>query len=222
MQVNLSSIPFKSTYKFDYEANNGANSYNNQAKIDDFAFSRNLPYSLTYHNGCDCDCCASLATGTIIAPDYRDMEVEDFCKSNGIPFEKISYATLVGEDAIINRCVLPEQETDKKIVLLDVKKFDDIVECTDFGNIDYCREMYKEYFSQDAHNMILSGDDIEVPSLYINAPYGRTSASLMFNQTSEKPNQCLYFAMKSIGMPKVPVAVNEDSYQAGCELGLFE
>ncbi|MBQ8635551.1 hypothetical protein IJ425_05310 [bacterium] len=222
MLVNSSSIPFTSTYKFNYEANDGPRSYNNQSKVDDFAYRNHLTYELNY-NTCECGLCDTIAVGTIIAPDYKDSQVEKFCKANAIPFEKISYVSLIGEDAIINRCVLPEHEEDDKImVMLDVEKFEDLAASSEFGNIQHCKEMYKQHFSKDAHNMILSGDEIEVPTLYVNAPYGRMSASLIFNQTSDKPNHCLYFAMKNIGMTKVPVAVNQESYEAGMELGLFE
>lgn len=225
MIANLSSTPFTSTYKFKYEANNGVNSGSNHVKVDEFAFKNNIQYNINYN---DVDCSKpngseQYATGILKAPDYKDMDVEKFCKLNGIQFEKTPSSPLVSQKAVLSRCVLPQEAGNKKIAFLDVEKFEDASSLSPFGNVEACEDLYVSQCASQIHDVISSGEDIVVPELYINEPSsGRLPASFVFNQTDKEPNQCLYFAMKNIGMTKVPVAVDRHTYEVGCEMGLFE
>lgn len=225
MIVNLSSTPFTSTFKFKYEANNGLNSGANQVKVDNFAFKNNMNYE-TELQDVDCSIPNSsevYATGTLYAPDCKDMDVETFCKIHGIQFTKIPSSPLISQRAVLSRCVLPKDCGDKKMALLDTKKFENAYMTSPFGNIQACEDMYATQYASQIHDVISSGEEITVPELYINGPSeGRLPASFVFNQTDNEANHCLYFAMKNIGMTKVPVAVDRHTYEVGCELGLFE
>ena len=43
-----------------------------------------------------------------------------------------------------------------------------------------------------------------------------------FVQMTNEPDHCMYFAMKNIGMKKIPVCVDERTRELGEKMGLFE
>ena len=51
---------------------------------------------------------------------------------------------------------------------------------------------------------------------------GVSKIGLFFCQRTNQPDHCTYFALKDLGMDKIPVYVNKQSYEAGRILGLFE
>ncbi|MBQ7287214.1 MAG: hypothetical protein IJW73_05575 [Candidatus Gastranaerophilales bacterium] len=239
MQVNFSSTPFKSSYRVDYNLGAGPNSIRNGYGVECFCKSNAIEYTQEFNNvrpnvRRDTD---AIATGTIVAGDWDDEKVEGFLSSRGIQFVKTPYADIVGEDTIIERCVAPEYTPDSKLALLDVETFEKFLNKHPNGNADYCEEIYHKHFAKQTEAMVKSGNEITVPALHINSAYlgvenmalqfGEDAVpdgtlSFYFNQTTNEPNHCLYYAMKNCGMTRIPVSVDERSFELGKSLGLFE
>ena len=86
--------------------------------------------------------------------------------------------------------------------------------------------------------MLRSGDEIPATTLTIHDPSGnedlrryvnRFGADRLnneqifidFNQKTDDPDHCVYFALRDMGIDKIPVYVDSQSYEAGSILGLF-
>jgi len=239
MNVSFSSMPFGSSYKFRFEQNDGPTSAKHQVEVDELAFRLNVPYQIELDENTDSNGNSRLI-GTFGVHDNDDRFVENYCASRGIKFEKTGLLNRINQSEIIGRCVLADNEPeDRRMVLMDVEKFEELTSITRakhvhswadvamydaMGNVDACEDMYYRNSGSQLHKLLESSDEeIVVPELYINSKYSYMRPSFVFNRTgNDVPNESLYFAMKNIGMTKVPVAVDEHSYIQGVELGLFE
>ena len=182
------------------------------------------------------------STATIVSPDEYDNRIEAFCKYAGIKFTKLNQDELLDPNNIIKRTVKPERTNDSiKIVLADVEKLDKLVQKQTVGNYSHVEKDYNRYFKNDADFNLKSGEDIVAPTLVFNPnmaggirgaieyveKFGADSLNddslfVDFVQMTNEPDHCMYFAMKNIGMKKIPVCVDERTRELGEKMGLFE
>ena len=174
---------------------------------------------------------------TIIAPDNKDALVETYLANQGINFKKLETKDLLNKSKIESR--IKAAPKNMKLVKIDAEKLNKILR-NQSNNIEYCENDYNNYYKESVDLLIKSGDRIPATTLYIN-PTGESVADsldyikkfgadrinedqfmLMFNQSTDDPDHCMYFAMKDLGMDKIPVYVNNDTYKIGSALGLLK
>ena len=179
----------------------------------------------------------SKTTTTIIAPDSKDNLIETFLANKGIKFNKLDTKELLKKNSIESR--IENAPKDMKLVHVDSKKLEELISNQD-NNIEYCKSNYDDYYKDCVNLMMKSGDKIPATTLYI-MPTGESAddtvnyiktfgadrlndnqISFMFNQRTDDPDHCTYFGMKDVGMDKIPVYVDKDSYKVGSALGLFK
>ncbi|MCR5265381.1 MAG: hypothetical protein K6E29_02155 [Cyanobacteria bacterium RUI128] len=177
------------------------------------------------------------ASTTIIAPDSKDSLVETFLANKGIKFNKLDTKELLNKSKIQAR--VESAPKDMKLVTVDAKKLEELIYNQD-TNIGYCENTYKNYYKDGVNLMIRSGDKLPATTLYIT-PTGESTddavnyikrfgkdrlnedqLSFMFTQRTDDPDQCMYFGMKDLGMDKVPMYVNKDTYKIADALGLLK
>lgn len=233
----MNSVSFGSTFKIKDNKQN----YLNDCKIMDFCEKNDLEYSskteLVKPAKSYFDEPIYNVSTSIIAPDNKDGFVETYLANKGINFKKLSTKDLFDKTKIESR--VKEPPKDMKLVKVDVEKLDKILQ-NQSNNIEYCEENYNDYFKDSVDLMIKSGDKIPATTLHIN-PTGESVEDsvdyihkfgadrlnddqliLMFNQSTDDPDHCMFFGMKDLGMDKVPVYVNKDTYELGSALGLFK
>ena len=176
------------------------------------------------------------AEQTLIVPDSMDTDVETFCANNGISYKKYETLDLLNPEKITSR--IAEAPKGYTKVNVDVEKLKRLAENQD-SNIKHCRSDYDKYFSDKVDTMLRCGEVIPVTTLMIydhNADneslkryvhrfgvnnLNKNQVFVDFNQRTDNPDHCVYFALKDMGMKKIPVYVDDKSYQAGTILGLF-
>lgn len=174
---------------------------------------------------------------TIIAPDSKDSIVEAFLANKGIKFNKLDTKELLSKSKIQSR--IEDAPKDMRLVNVDAKKLEEIIRNQD-TNIGYCETTYNKYYKDSVNLMMKSGDKLPATTLYIN-PTGESTddaveyvkkfgkdrlnenqLSFMFTQRTDDPDQCMYFGMKDLGMDKIPMYVNKDTYKIADALGLLK
>ena len=178
---------------------------------------------------------------TLIVPDKMNADVEKFCANNGIKFKKLENSFLLSPKTIKKRIVPAPKGY--SLVDVDVEKLEKLAKNQD-SNIEYCKNCYDNFNKRYAEFTLKKGNKFFTAALSIN---GRCGAENLIdyidkfgtqnfdeNQISIKlaqieiagekfpsPNDSLYFALKNIGMEKVPVYVDEQTLNIGNKLGLF-
>lgn len=173
----------------------------------------------------------------VVVPDHKDSIIEAYLANKGIQYSKLETKDLLSEDRVLSR--IARAPEDMKRVLVNPKKFEEFASTQD-NNLDHCEEVYNNYYKKDVDLMLKSGDKIPATTLYIQPLAGdiddileytenfgpdrlnTNQVSFTFNQLTDSPDHCSYFGMKEIGMDKIPVYVDEDSYKIGKALELFE
>ncbi len=228
----MNTVSFGSTFKI------SSNNYQNQSSIADFCADNELDYSYNVESRKRTlySSPVTKVNTTIIAPDNKDSLIETFLANKGIKFNKLDTKELFDKSKIEKRIDRPTK--DMKLVKIDAKKLDKLIHNQD-QNIDYCESTYDKYFKDSVESVIKSGDKIPATTLYIT-PMGESvedtvkyihsygedrlndnQLSFIFNQESfDKPDQCMFFGMKDLGMDKIPVYMNEDSCKLANALGI--
>lgn len=176
-----------------------------------------------------------MAEQILIVPDYMDVDVETFCKNNGISYKKYDTKDLLNPQAIKSRIAFAPKGY--RQVYVDTKKLDELTKNQN-SNIEHCKSDYNQCFREKVGIMFRNGEKIPATTLYIYNPSGnddlrhyvkRFDVNHMndkqifvdFVQKTDDPDHCTYFALKEMGMDKIPVYVDNQSYEAGNILGLF-
>ena len=183
------------------------------------------------------------AEQTLIVPDSMDLGVEMYCANRGIKYKKITAEDLLQLESIKSR--IRKAPAGYKKVYVDADKLEEL-SANQSSNLDHCREVYDEHFSDEVDTMIKSGDKITATTLFINPEEGyfsfgegnkrlkkyvetfgierlnKEQIGLFFCQRTNQPDHCTYFALKDLGMDKIPVYVDKQGYEAGRILGLFD
>ena len=175
------------------------------------------------------------AEQTLIVPDYMDCDVETFCANNGISYKKYDTQDLLNPKSITSRIAYAPKGYRK--VNIDVEKLEELAKNQN-SNLDHCRSDYDKYYFDSVDTMLRNGDKIPTTTLTIQNPSGnedlrryvdRFGANRLndeqifidFNQKTDDPDHCVYFALRNVGIDKIPVYVDSQSYEAGSILGLF-
>jgi len=178
------------------------------------------------------------STTTMVVPDTMDKLVEIFCRARGINVSKYKTEDLINPKTIAKR-IKPAKRGMQK-VNVNVEKLEDLIQ-NQKGNFNYCENIYENenYFSRKIDYMLKNGNPIQTSTLYITPSssvkdtvnyINRFGANNLnegqlffdFNQTTDDPDHCMYFALRDLGMKNVPVYVNPDTYAIGNALGIFE
>lgn len=176
-----------------------------------------------------------MAEQTLIVPDYMDVDVENFCANNGISYKKYDTKDLLNPKTITSRIACAPEEYKK--VNVDVKKLEELAK-NQSSNLEHCRSDYDKYYSDSVDTMLRSGDDIPATTLRILDPSGNNDLRryvdtfgvehlndeqifIDFSQKTDNPDHCVYFALKDMGIDKIPVYVDSQTLEAGHILGLF-
>ena len=175
------------------------------------------------------------AEQTLIVPDEMDSDVETFCANNGIKYVKYETKDLLDPETIGDRIKYPPEGYRK--VKVDTKKLEELIQ-KQSSNIDHCKSDYDKYYKDDVDNMLKDGSKISTTTLIISPASGSMSCKpyidahgekklhdnqimINFNQETDDPDHCVYFALKDMGLDKIPVYVDKQTFNAGSELGLF-
>ena len=176
------------------------------------------------------------AEQTLIVPDCMDLDVETFCANNGISYKKYDTKDLLNPASITSR--IAQAPKDYMTVRVDVKKLEELAK-NQSSNLEHCKSDYNEYYQDRVDTMLKNGDEIPATTLSIYSPsgnedlkryvdnYGSNNLNdnqifIDFEQKTNNPDHCTYFALEDIGIDKVPVYVDATTYEAGNILGLFK
>ena len=231
----ISPISFSGTYKVNSQNPNSFSKFYNYALDKEYedGVRTILKEDIVERENNGGFCCK--VEQTLIVPDYMDLGVENFCANNGIKNKKHSTISLLRPNSIKSR-IASAPEGYKK-VNVDVKKLEELAK-NQASNFEHCRGDYKKYYSDKVVTMLRSGDEIPATTLTIRNHSGNDNLKryvnyfgvknlndkqivLGFKQKTDDPDHCLYFALKDIGLKKIPVYVDDESYFAGRVLGLF-
>ena len=169
----------------------------------------------------------------LIVPDSQDKDVEAYCKKYGISFIKHTNDELLNPQNIRYRIKEPRKGYVQ--VNLDVDKFEEVLGRASDSNVKGCEEDYKKYFKKETDFILKSGENFPTSTLFIDSNiysgfdrfvdlYGAKNVHprIDFAQVStDYHDHAMYFALRDLGMKKIPVYVNENSYKVGHKLGLF-
>ena len=175
------------------------------------------------------------AEQTLIVPDYMDFDIETFCANNAISYKKYDTKDLLNPKSLISR--IEDAPGGYKKVYIDNKKLEKLSE-NQYNNFAHCKNDYEKYYSDSVNVMLRSGDKIPASSLaiynlsgnqdlkYYVESFGADNLNkeqliIGFNQKTDDPDHCIYFALKDMGFDNIPVYVDDETYEAGRILGLF-
>lgn len=157
-------------------------------------------------------------------PDYLDLELENFCASRGIKLIKRTEGTepktedLLKPESIKSRIKEASEGFEK--VEINTKKLKELERINStYSNLRYCEDRYYYLHKDKINEMLKSGDDIPASTLYIYKVPNTNHYSVDF--FGKDHDQYVYFALKDLGMKKVPVYVNEETKEACKILGLI-
>ena len=157
---------------------------------------------------------------TLIVPDNLDKDVEDFCKSHGIKFEKLYTHDLMDSRKIKSRI----QEAPRGYLKVDVDsaKLEEFIK-TEKSNIPSLKKDYDNGLNAATRAKLLEGSDFPATILRITPPelYSNDSRVVDFVETDDKTDCYTYFALKDTGLNKIPMYVDNVTYVIGNLFGLF-
>ena len=178
---------------------------------------------------------------TLIVPDRMNADVEKFCTDKGIKFKKLENSYLLSPKTIKKRIIpAPEGYT---LVDVDVEKLEKLAKNQD-SNLEYCQNCYDNFTKRYADFTLKKGNKFFTAALSINGRCGaenlidyiekfgiknfdndqilvKLARIKISGETYPSPNDSLYFALKNLGMKKVPIYVDQESLAIGQKLGLF-
>lgn len=174
--------------------------------------------------------------GMLIAPNCADNEIEAYCKHNGINYTKHDTKDLLNPSSIKSRIAPPKKGM--HLVYVDSEKLETL-SYRQNSNLDHCKNVYDDYYKYHTEMMLRKDDNIPVSTLYI-IPNGSDEDFIKYvdcwgpdllnsnqiyiglAQSDDEPDHCMYFAMKELGMKKIPVYVNQATRTLCEKLGLLE
>lgn len=174
---------------------------------------------------------------TLVAPDDRDNKIEAYCAARGISYSKYETKDLMQSEAIRQR-IAPAEEGYQKVEI-NVDKLEKLLQKFDF-NFKHCESEYNRYYKDATEMMLRKASDVPVSTLWIipmNSgieglikyieSYGAENLndgqiSIQLSQKTDDPDQCIYFALKEMGMKKIPVYIPNEFYEVYEKLGLLE
>ena len=179
----------------------------------------------------------SFVTSTFNVPNRLDCEIENYCSLMGINYKKYNREELESKKTILSGIKPAPHE--KYLVNINAKKLEELVKYHKDNNYKNCYYDYLNFYLDDVEQILSSQDKFSASSLYLNSAegveetleyinkYGKDSLNcnslfINFNQETDKPDHCMYFAMKEAGIKHIPVYVDIDSYRLGDALGLFD
>jgi len=234
----ISNISFGSTYK----VSSIANEFEKFSEFHKFALEKEMQTGVVvkfedkiernypYKYGARC---------IVVADDFRDNEIETFCANKGIKYIKFNTNYLVNPETVITR-IAPAKDG-MKTAMVNVKKLEELAKRQQ-SNFNHCEKDYKKYFSEKTDCIIKSGEEFATSTLtlfncsdtgkpkqlldYIEK-FGANRLNdgqifVGFDQKYDYPDHCIFFALRDLGMDKVPVYVNENSLEIGKALGILE
>ena len=172
---------------------------------------------------------------TLIAPDYMDDDIETYCANNGISYTKLKTEDLLNAKTI-NQRVKPAKNN-YRLVNIYADKLEELASNQN-SNIPYCNYEYTTQYHDKIEQMFKSGDAFPTTTLFICPKMSNKELKkyvenfeaekpndeevmIDFYQSTNEPDHCVYFGLKDLGMDKIPVYVDDSSYEAGKILGLF-
>ncbi|MBR5305115.1 MAG: hypothetical protein IKU37_09845 [Candidatus Gastranaerophilales bacterium] len=174
---------------------------------------------------------------TLVAPDSRDNKIEDYCARRGISYSKHKTEDLMQPEAIRQR-IAPAEEGYQKVEI-NVDELEKLLQKFDF-NFEHCESEYNKYYKNDTEMMLRKASDVPASTLWIIPmhsdieglikyieSYGAENLNdgqinIQLSKKTDDPDHCMYFAMKKLGMKKIPVYVNQESLALCEKLGLLE
>lgn len=175
--------------------------------------------------------------GTLVAPDSRDTSIESYCALHGIEYKKLETKDIMSLKSVKSR--IAEPKNGMKLVEVDAEKLERLARKQD-TNLLHCELDYNYYFKSMLENMLKKGDEVPVSTLYI-APNGLNDEEFInyvdyvgpdllnsnqlficLAQNPDNPEHCMYFALKELGMKRIPVYVNEQTKVLCEKLGLLD
>ena len=227
----ISKIQFGSTYKISSK-NNGfeklwkVQNFMSKEKINDVQISVNNSKN------------SPSTTCTIFAQDNFDNQIEAFFANNGIIYKKLPTKALLEPRAITER--IAQAPKNKTIAFVNASKLRQLQK-NQQSNISHCENDYNVYYKENTNKMLKSGDPITATSMTITSntsdgvqdlikyisKYGannlnKNQISINFNQTTDMPDHCIYFALRDVGMKNIPVYVDSSTYSIGKALEIFK
>lgn len=225
----ISQISFGSTYKVKYTSSDKKSDFEKFSKFGEYPVTEGSSMILKdKFKNCDYS-----AERTLVVPESQDKNVEDYCKKYGIKFEKLTKEDLLNENNVRSRIENAPKGYEK--VNLNVEKFEELVNSAEESNVKGCEEDYNKYYKEEMDLMLKSGDTFPTSTLFIDpnlnddfdryvSLYGTKSLKPDISFAQITPNHhehCMYFALRDLGMKKVPVYVKKESIHIGKKLGLF-
>jgi len=232
----MNPISFGSTYI----VSNKNNSYENFSKFANYALDREFVEGVQVRLN---DCMSPKypydykAQYTMVAPNEMDNEIERYCSYMGIEYTKLSTEELMDVEAIQKRIKKPENGMIRAEInpekLMELAK-------RQYSNIEHCEKDYNCYFNDTIDYTLKSGKNFPTTTFMIR-PAGSIQDELLnyidvwgaenlndnqifldFNQQTDLPDHCMFFALRDLGIEKVPVDVDLDTYILCEELGLLD
>ena len=231
----MSNISFGSTYIVSTKNN----SFNTFSKFQNYALNKemlddvyvNLDDSLSPYYPYD-----YTAQYTMVVPDEMDNEIERYCSYMGIEFSKLNSEDLLNQNAIARRIAQPQRGMIK--IRVNAEKLEELIK-EQYSNVQHCEKDYYNYFNDNVDYMLKSGAEIPATTLSIR-PVSSSNDDLIkyinrfgvenlnseqifvdFNQETDNPDHCVYFALRDLGFENVPVYVDSETLQLGEKLGIF-
>lgn len=233
----ISSISFKGTYKVNNENMDAFYKFQKYAGSKEFEDGVSTKFRDKINKRGINGCYDYFAEQTLIVPDSMDNEVETFCANNGIKYTKYETKDLLNPQTIDERIEYPPVGYRK--VEVDTEKLEKLIQ-NQQNNIDHCQSDYNKYYKDKVENMLRDGSSFPATTLTIYPRFGsiddlkhyvdnygpdrlnENQVIIDFNQETDNPDHCVYFALRDMGLNKVPVYVDDATYEAGSALGLFK
>ncbi len=233
----ISPISFGSVYKIKTDEKSTIEQRLNTAEIDVYCKKRRIPYFETSQYAVRFPMKSSKYSiiSTVIAPDKKDADLESFMASKGIQYKKYEEADILKPEAVIKR--VKNAPKGFRTAIIDSEKLDKILTSQEDNNFRKTREIYQKQNKKETQLLLKSMDEIPASTLYIttwNRPdetveYIRNNGSpeknsIVFNfeKLTDDPDNCIYFAMKGIGMKDIPVYLDDASYLVAYALGIIK
>lgn len=232
----ISKISFGSTYKVSSKDND----FNSFLDYKNFAFDKTLEnkgyleqkdrleskYPYEY-----------VVDTTFVAPNSLDDSIEMFCANKGIKYTKFSPS--MTPEGIAYRIDAPTGWMQKSRV--NVAGLEKLLQ-RQSSNIDCCEEDYNDYFKKDVDIMLKKGDKLPATTFVIRNQSGAGTTEdavnyikrfgadrlndnqlfIGFDQRTDDPDHCVFFALRDLGMQDIPVYVDADTQKIGVALGILK
>jgi len=220
----LSPISFTSTYKVNNQRPNTDNKVNifkkfaqkeSRTVFGAYTVSRQETIRKSYPGNTD-----TKREETLIVFDDYDKDVEEFCKSYGIKFEKLYTHDLL--DARKVKLRIQDAPRGYQKVDVDSAKLEEFIK-TEQSNIPSLEKDYCNGLNIITRIDLLEGSNIPATTLRITPPelYSNDSRTVDFVKTDDNTDCYTYFALKDTGLNKIPMYVDNITYVIGNQSGLF-